>query len=220
MIFPYIYRIENRLNGKVYIGKTLFDVKKRWSEHCRDCRKDNIKNRPLYAAMRKYGVENFEVTIVEECSDKDLSEKEKYWIQYYDSYKNGYNATLGGDGTLYLDYEKVINTYLRLHNQKLTAEALHISPYTVSYILKVRNIPHETSYEVLSKLTNKPINMLSLDGEFIKHFQSVREASKYIIKVDNKNPKNVSGIDEHIIDVCKGKRKTAYEHKWEYANTQ
>lgn len=52
---------------------------------------------PFYSALRKYGKENFYFEILEECQIKDLNEKEKYWIQYYDTFHNGYNATEGGD---------------------------------------------------------------------------------------------------------------------------
>jgi len=55
-----------------------------------------------------------------------LSEREIYWIEYYNTYYNGYNATLGGDGRHYLDYEKIITTYKKFLNAKKTAEVLGI----------------------------------------------------------------------------------------------
>lgn len=44
----FIYKITNDVNGKVYIGKTLFSVEKRWKEHFKDSKKERCKNRPLY----------------------------------------------------------------------------------------------------------------------------------------------------------------------------
>ena len=49
--------------------------------------------------MRKYGIENFTFSVIEECSQEQLNEREIYWIEYYDTYKNGYNSTLGGYNT-------------------------------------------------------------------------------------------------------------------------
>ena len=91
----YIYKIVNDINNKVYIGKTEFSIEKRFKEHCRDSKKEH-QNRPLYNAMNKYGIEHFKIELIEECNNPE--EREIYWIQHFDSYKNGYNATLGGDG--------------------------------------------------------------------------------------------------------------------------
>lgn len=54
--------------------------------------------RPLYKAIAKYGMENFSIETIEEVEDDFLGEREIYWINYYNSYSKGYNATLGGDG--------------------------------------------------------------------------------------------------------------------------
>ena len=67
---PYIYKITNKVNGKVYIGKTVLTVQKRWSQHCSDYEKEEKSSRPLYSAMRKYGVNNFDIEQVEECSEE------------------------------------------------------------------------------------------------------------------------------------------------------
>ena len=100
----YIYKITNIINGKVYIGKTEFTIKRRFKQHCEDCKKERLNEvRPLYRAMKKYGVDNFISEEIEQCDNSILCDREKYWIQYYDSYKHGYNATIGGDGTPRID---------------------------------------------------------------------------------------------------------------------
>lgn len=100
-----IYKIENLINGKVYIGQSS-DIKKRWYSHKRDSSIETSKNYnyPLYKAFRKYGVDNFKFEIIEECLKEELNDKEIYYIQLYRSYinfedSNGYNQTLGGDGS-------------------------------------------------------------------------------------------------------------------------
>ena len=57
--------------------------------------------------MNKYGIENFIIEEIEEVDVKELSIREIYWIEYYNSYKNGYNATLGGDGKILYDYDLI-----------------------------------------------------------------------------------------------------------------
>lgn len=53
-------------------------------------------NHAFHQALRKYGEENFEWIILEECDDTLLNEREIYWIKEKDTYNNGYNETRGG----------------------------------------------------------------------------------------------------------------------------
>ena len=131
---PYIYKITNDINNKIYIGKTRLSIEKRWKEHLNDYNKRRNEKRPLYDAMNKYGIEHFHIEKIEETNNPE--EREKYWIEYYGSFKNGYNATIGGDGKPYIDRELVIKTYLELNTCKATASALGINEETVSKILK------------------------------------------------------------------------------------
>ena len=83
-----IYLIENLINNKKYIGQSK-NILARWCGHRCDSK---TKNLPLYKAMRKYGLENFKFSIVEECSISELAAKEDYWINYYNCFlPNGYN---------------------------------------------------------------------------------------------------------------------------------
>lgn len=209
----YIYKITNQINGKVYIGKTEFSIEKRFKEHCQDAFKDTKAKRPLYAAMRKYGIENFHIELIEETNQPE--EREMFWIEFYRSFKNGYNATLGGDGKKYIDYDLVIATYNELGVVKETAKKLNISSNSVSSILHINKIPVLTNKEIHQKLYGKIVNMYDLDGNFIQSFPSVNEAARYM--VDNKltGCKHTT-IKQHITEVCSGKRKTAAKHKWRY----
>lgn len=90
----FIYKIVNSINGKVYIGKTKNPHERKLS-HFREYKRDNTK--ALYKAMQKYGSENFEFIIIEECKDENWQEREKYWIANYESLTNkGYNMIDGG----------------------------------------------------------------------------------------------------------------------------
>lgn len=92
-----IYKITNKINNKIYIGKTSRDLNTRWKEHLREAK--NINNIKLYNAIRKYGEENFICEIVEDNIPSNiLNNKESYYITLYNSKNNGYNETNGGDG--------------------------------------------------------------------------------------------------------------------------
>ena len=95
----YIYKITNKINNKIYIGKTKGSIENRLNGHFR-ASKNNKFNRYFYNAINKYGEENFSIQIIEECDNSLLNNREKYWIDKLNSYdKNiGYNSTLGGDG--------------------------------------------------------------------------------------------------------------------------
>lgn len=91
----FIYVIENLINGKKYVGKTMKTVEERWKTHIRDSKRGTTK---LYNAIKKYGVDNFD-TYWMECthrvSNDVLNQRERYWIAVL---QPEYNMTAGGDG--------------------------------------------------------------------------------------------------------------------------
>lgn len=98
-----IYLIQNSVNGKKYIGKTTReDVRERWREHKKDANintKSSLRHshKPLYHAFRKYGIENFTFTIIEDeiISDEELAKKETQYIINHNSLApNGYNLEM------------------------------------------------------------------------------------------------------------------------------
>lgn len=98
-----IYKYTNNINGKVYIGQSI-DLQQRRYAHKSSAfnEKANDYNSQFHQAIRKYGLENFSYEIIaqisnEEYSKKMLDELEQYFIKFYNSYHNGYNATIGGD---------------------------------------------------------------------------------------------------------------------------
>lgn len=88
-----VYKITNKINGKVYIGQTSKSLKERFQRHCCDAMSDRLDTH-FARAIRKYGKENFSPEIIDTAtSEEELNEKERYWIHYYDSLNNGYNET-------------------------------------------------------------------------------------------------------------------------------
>jgi hypothetical protein len=98
-----IYKIENLLTHKPYIGQSIH-IETRWQEHCRSS-SDSVISR----AIRKYGKENFSFEILEECEEEELNKKEEYYIQLYNSIiPNGYNVEekVEGGRRYFLNYSK------------------------------------------------------------------------------------------------------------------
>ena len=209
----YIYQITNHANGKIYIGKTERTIQERWYEHCRDCIKDRYYDRPLYRAMRKYGLSSFTIEVIEETNNPE--ERETFWIEQKGSFKYGYNATHGGDGKRYIDYDLVVATYNRLGSQNDTAKELGICDDSVRAILRARGIETKTHAEVAKEKFSKMVSMYSLNDEYIKTFTSLAEAAQYMID-NNLTGCKSSTIRTHISEVCHGKRKTAAKFKWKF----
>lgn len=102
-----IYKITNKINNKIYIGKSI-NIKERWNEHIRESLLPEEKwalnkrgeQTPIHKAIRKYGKENFSFEVIEECSVEELNKKEIYWISLLNSSNReiGYNISFGGDG--------------------------------------------------------------------------------------------------------------------------
>jgi group I intron endonuclease len=88
-----IYKITNQLNNKIYIGQSI-DVQRRLNSHKTEW---NLQY-PLYQDMYKYGIDNFLFEVLEETPFTELDTREKFYIDYFDSYHNGYNQTRGGAG--------------------------------------------------------------------------------------------------------------------------
>lgn len=210
----YIYQIINDINNKIYIGKTEFSIDKRFKKHCSDAFKERNEKRPLYSAMRKYGIEHFHIELIEETDNPE--EREKYWIEQKQSFKNGYNATLGGNGKKYLDYDLIIASYKEIKSIKDTAISLGISSDSVSNVLRANNISIITSSEVIQKKYGKVVNMYDLQNTFLKTFPSVNAAAKYMVE-NNLTGCKMTTIKQHITEVCMGKRKTAAKFKWKYS---
>lgn len=97
-----IYKITNKVNGKVYIGQSR-DIYERWEYHLYNINYERYQKILLYKAFKKYGVDAFSFEVVEECDEKELNDKEMYYIEKFNSYVgdplcNGYNMTIGGEG--------------------------------------------------------------------------------------------------------------------------
>ena len=135
-----IYKITNIINDKSYIGQSI-NIQKRFGEHrsASKCEKDSSYNFHIHQAIRKYGLDNFFFEILEECPKEKLLEREIYWIDYYNSYKNGYNMNLGGSGGFYSEeHKEKCCLILQEQNEKQKAENHPKAKITNEEVLLIR----------------------------------------------------------------------------------
>lgn len=210
----FIYKIENDINDKLYVGKTEFSLEHRFAEHCRDAFHPQREARPLYRAMRKYGTDRFHISLLEETDKPE--EREMYWINELGTYLNGYNATMGGDGKRSIDYDEVVRAYQAIGCQKMVAEALGICIDTVRCALSARGAEWLTSADINTERYGKAVDMYSRDGEFLQGFETIAAAVAYIAQNTGKDARSIT--HSHISDACKGRRKTAYGYSWRFQN--
>lgn len=213
-----IYKIENLINGKKYIGQSI-DIQRRFDEHKRD--KDNCR---IHQALRKYGINNFSFEIVEECPIILLDEREKYWIKYYDSFNNGYNATTGGNQDI---LPAIQACKKRVYQYDFNLQLVHIydgvreagrqtgiNPSSIGeccrHILGQAGnyiFCYEGDTPVRPKLHKRKVIQYTLNDKPIQKFNSIKEASI----ATNTNRTAISMV-------CKGKRLTTNGFKWRYAD--
>lgn len=216
-----IYKIENKTNGKIYIGQSIA-IETRWLQHKYEARAG--KNQaPLYVALRKYGIENFSFEVLEECPQELLDEKEIFWIAYYKSNDRnfGYNVLAGGQngGVLYPNewfYElwdagftvTEIQKELGVANGTIQARLKGYKDYNAhtshsrgaikaikeGKINKVNDLPFE----------NFPVHQYDLLGNYIASFESATDAGRFF------GAKNGDNIRYAI----NGRQQTAYGFQW------
>lgn len=151
-----IYKITNKINNQCYIGQSV-KIEDRFKKHQTIAFNPNERayDYPLYRAIRKYGLENFSFDIIEECLVSQLNEKEKYWVSYYNSFFNGYNLTLGGDGSAVVDKENIIQIIQDLEQTSLSQQEIakknNISEEMVQGINTGRYWKYDRNYPIRQK---------------------------------------------------------------------
>lgn len=222
----YIYKFTNKINGKVYIGQT-YNLQTRLNSH--KSKALNTKNK-FYNAVRKYGWENFELSILstitvntkEELSTL-LDKLEIEYIKQYNSYKSGYNSTLGGHSKRGYNLSEEFSekcksrTYSDDTRKKMSISAKNriISEETR---LKLRNSAIKRNFSKYRELTtssrNKaikralgvPVLQLDINFNIINRFDSISDAIKYIKNSISPNLTLVGirkGLSRHCTDETK-----------------
>lgn len=203
--------LENKVNGKIYIGQTTRSIYIRLQEH--ETGKNN-RCRLIYRAIKKYGWDNFEKDYYE-CPDEDLNFDEDLMVREMGTLSpGGYNLREGGGG----------NGKLSEETKRRIGEAQRGKPKSEESKQKNREansgersgrygkLHTEESKQKMSEATSGEKNYASkrvykydLDGTFIESFGSTEEASRQL---------KIAGS---LIRRCaRGKRKTSHGFKWSY----
>lgn len=226
-----IYRITNKINGKSYIGQSV-NIEERFKHHKKYRRKDE-DGKLLYRSINKYGIENFSFEIIDICKKEELDEKEIYYIKKYESFKNGYNMTKGGESLCGYTFSKksiqkrvksVKNYYSK---NKRSAESRE--KVRKSLIEFYKNNPdarkkigessrgRRLSKEAIEKMKEtkrknccgeKTVFQYNPNGGYVGVYKSVKVASD-----------SLKICQSAISDVCRGKRKSAGGFIWSYKLT-
>ena len=216
-----IYKIENLLNGKSYIGQSI-EIERRFSKH--KSAKDDFY---IHRAIRKYGVENFSFEILEECKVEELNEREKFWIKEKNTLiPNGYNMIPGGSNGAGLVKGKEVEQYdlngIYIASYPSANQASQITGISHSGICaccreernycgefqwKYKNSDKKIkTFEKVSKIVKKEKIIQQIDKKtnlIIKEYPSISVAGR-------ENKISISDISE----CCLKKRQTAGGYKW------
>ena len=191
-----IYQIINKFNKKSYIGKSI-RIEERWYNHKNWAFNPNSKKYfyPLYQAFRKYGLDNFEFVILEECLEEELTNKEIY---YYNLYKPEYCLT----NPNYLNFtqtpkirEKISQA---LKGRKLSKEHCE----NMSKVRRGSKSPNAKKVIGINKKTEEKV-----------YFDSLSEAADFLIE-NNLTKSSRRSTAQSISRVVTGLRKSAYGYVW------
>lgn len=208
-----IYKIESP-NSKVYIGQSWY-IQRRWSDHKRN---KTDKHKKLFASFNKYGIDNHSFSILYEFpNDIDQNTINNYEQIYIDAYRDCnielLNLKEGGNGYgKHSEETKKIIKEKRKHQivseetrQKMSIFFKNIKR-NPEWVKKVadKNRGRKYPYEIRKKIM-KPIIQLDINGNFIKEWDSSREASKFL-----------GTTESNICNCLTNRAKTAKGFKWKY----
>lgn len=157
----YIYKIENIKNNKKYIGLTN-NIARRRARHFTDLKCNRHDNSFLQKEYNLYGKEafTFEIVFAENVSEKIIGNKEKEYIAYYDSYRNGYNQNEGGNfgasnGGSHLNQSDIFNILSAIEFMtrpgQILADIYQVSRTTISRIARgINHNQYKEEYDNLS----------------------------------------------------------------------
>lgn len=215
----FIYKITNSVNSKVYIGQTRRTIKERWKEHLYDAfSTKHPSSFYFHRALRKYGKEAFSVEEIEECSNDDLDTREKYWILYYHSNKDGYNIDLGGkgnkghpvyqyaiDGTFLHEYETIKDARDAIEGRFITFNENDPTLIIGGYLWRRFKADKIDGVDV--RPHEKIVYQYTMDGMYITSYESLVKAAQ---AVRGRDTGTLIGA------VCRGDRRCAYGYRWSF----
>lgn len=221
-------------NGKKYIGQTKRRFVDRYKEHKYASSLDEINLCPFYRAIKKYGFENLDWSILEICeSEEYLNDREVYWINEYNSFigfkgSMGYNGTVGGahKTNILVKKAEVFYTkslYWKERNIEDVIRETGLSEHDIRAILRINNKPDKIKKNLVYKIKNlladgrKPEDIAVkynvscrsvIDILFLNRYKEIcKHLNDKIAEeyVNYKETYDISQIIQAKIDLAKGK---------------
>lgn len=226
-----IYVHINKKNGKAYVGQTIQTLQDRWAKGSTYTGCTNF-----YYAIQKYGWDNFEHKVLECGLNADeLNEREKYWINKYDSIQNGYNIREGGNEQHLTEIHK---EKIRLANVKKLGRSVICLNTGIVYD-SITSAKKDTGAEHIGDCCSGKIKTAGRDKEgnalIWKYIEDYTGKEKItLIKQQRKQTKvlcietqieynsareaeRITGVDSTSIGrVCNGIRKSAGGYHWQW----
>lgn len=197
-----IYRIYNIETKESYIGQTNKTIDYRFKEHVRTAKKalrGEKREFPYFHRMLLYyGIENFKIELIEEVPNELADKAEMYWIEYYDSYYNGYNSTKGGQNRSLATLTKEAN--YKWHQIDST------SKNTKAGGMNIQDVISLGLYDPTNNTNaGKKVGQFDLNNNLIKIYPAASVASKE------------TGIGAPgIRNTCNGKQKKSGGYIWKW----
>lgn len=234
----YIYIINNGINNKNYIGQTTTNIHIRWSQHV-SAAKNKVMRNEIYSDMNKYGIENFNISILEEvCSETkdDLIDKLNYLeiknIKELNTLEpNGYNVTVGGgnivvdvgikidaytvDGELYKTYDSAVEASLDTSSYCASSCILACCngemTHSHGFIFRYHGHPFD-EFKLPSKRKTEQINNCQMVDKYDLEGNYISTYNSVIEIGRELGLENTS----HICECCSGKVHYFYGYVWRY----
>lgn len=184
-----IYCIENLINHKKYIGQSI-DIEMRWRGHKSELRRSIHINDYLQNAWNKYGEDNFQFYILEECANNIMDDRERYYIMLYNTVNRdyGYNLESGGSINKTLsDYtkRKISENHADVSGENNPMYGVKMSEYSINRTLshpnyKNRKIRGEDNRRSsISESDAREIKKYFSDGHISYYGELIDVAEKY-----------------------------------------
>lgn len=172
-----IYKIQDNVDNKVYIGKTKAPLEKRLSEHIKHIKEERYQGTKLSKAIIEHGKENFTIQEITEVPDEIAEEKEEEYIHRYDSVENGLNMSYYRAKTYIrpCQEERIIEMYKNGYNQKEIAQKLGVKEISISRAFRRQN----GQYDVQRNNTSMPVKKIdSRTGMVLNAYGFIGDAAK------------------------------------------
>ena len=159
---------------------------------------------PTHAPCALTCVQNFKCEQIEEVINEQLDDREKYWIEYYDSYFNGYNSTLGGKATPLYDWDidDIIEKYQELKSARKVALTFNCDHSTIDRILNENCVPRFTAAQQQSK----PLEIIDKNNQIHK-FETTTDAANWLIENKFTKMTNPKIVRQEICDRIRKNKK-------------